>query len=148
CDELAKERHALKFGFDVCQNRLFNIAAFESEGTFTFHNLQDYLNNSAVFFVQTQQTASLDGRPTQQVYFAQDDFRLKPNLTFNLGVRYEFSKVPFGAFGATDPQSLAALVPGPVKTDKNNWAPVIGFAYSPQFEQGVLGKLFGNGKSS
>ena len=143
-----KERHALKFGFDVRHIRLFNIAAFDSKGTFTFNNLQDYLNNSAVSFVQAQQTASFDARQTQQFYFAQDDFRLKPNLTFNLGVRYEFSKVPFGAFGATDPQSLAALVPGPVKTDKNNWAPVIGFAYSPQFEQGVLGKLFGNGKSS
>jgi hypothetical protein len=143
-----KNRHALKFGFDIRHIRLFNIAAFDSKGTFTFNNLQDYLNNSAVSFVQALQTASFDARQTQQFYFAQDDFRVKPNLTFNLGVRYEFSKVPFGAFGATDPESLAALVPGPVKTDKNNWAPVIGFAYSPQFNHGFLGKLFGDGKSS
>jgi len=143
-----KNRHAVKFGFDIRHIRLLNIAAFDSKGTFTFNNLESYLNNSAVSFVQALQTATFNARQTQQFYFAQDDFRLKSNLTFNLGVRYEFSKVPFGAFGATDPQSLAALVPGPVKSDKNNWAPVIGFAYSPQFEQGVLGKLFGNGKSS
>jgi len=143
-----KSRHAMKFGFDIRHIRLFNIAAFDSKGTFTFNNLQDYLNNSAVSFVQAQQTASFDARQTQQFYFAQDDFHIKPNLTFNLGARYEFSKVPFGAFGATDAESLAALAPGPVRKDKNNWAPVVGFAYSPRFEEGVLGKLFGNGKSS
>lgn len=143
-----KNRHSLKFGLDIRHIRLFNIAAFDSKGTFTFNNLEAFMNNNAITFVQALQTASFDARQTQQFYFAQDDFRVKPNLTFNLGVRYEFSKVPFGAFGATDVQSLGALVPGPIKTDKNNWAPVVGFAYSPQFDQGVLGKLFGDGKSS
>lgn len=143
-----KNRHSLKFGLDIRHIRLFNLAAFDSKGTFTFNNLEAFLNNNAVTFVQALQTASFDARQTQQFYFAQDDFRIKPNLTVNLGVRYEFSKVPFGAFGATDAESLAALVPGPVKTDKNNWAPVIGFAYSPQVDSGFLGKLFGGGKSS
>lgn len=143
-----KNQHALKFGLDIRHIRLFNIAAFDSKGTFTFNNLQDYLNNTAVSFVQALQTASFDARQTQQFYFAQDDFHIKPNLTLNLGVRYEFSKIPFGAFGATDAESLAALVPGPVKKDKNNWAPVIGFAYSPQVEHGLLGKVIGNGKTS
>ncbi|HEY7182111.1 MAG TPA: hypothetical protein VIC84_11860, partial [Blastocatellia bacterium] len=55
---------------------------------------------------------------------------------------------PFGFFGATDPQSLAALVPGPVKKDTNNLAPAFGFAYSPRGETGLLGKLFGDGKTS
>ncbi|MCI0525155.1 MAG: hypothetical protein L0Y75_07820, partial [Acidobacteria bacterium] len=143
-----KSRHALKFGLDVRHIRLFNIAAFNSKGTFTFNNLQDYMNNMAVTFVQALQTASFDARQTQQFYFAHDDFRIKPNLTVNLGVRYEYSNVPFGAFGATDAESLAALVPGPVAADNDNWAPVIGFAYSPQVEGGLLGKLFGDGKTS
>src|SRR5262249_42274324 len=143
-----KARHSLKFGFDVRRIELFNLAAFDSKGTFTFNNLQDFLNNNAVTFVQALQTATFDAHQTQQFYFAQDDFHVRPNLTINLGVRYEFSKVPFGAFGATDAESLAALVPGPVKKDKNNWAPVIGFAYSPQAEHGLLGKVFGDGKTS
>ena len=37
---------------------------------------------------------------------------------------------------------------GPVKRDTNNWAPRVGFAYSPQFESGLLGTLFGDGKSA
>src|SRR5262245_18823305 len=143
-----KGRHAMKFGADIRRIQLFNIAAFDSKGTFTFNNLQDYLNNSAVSFVQALQTANFDARQTQQFYFAQDDFRLTPNLTLNLGIRYELSGVPFGFFGATDQQSLGALVPGPVKKDTNNWAPAFGFAYSPKVEGGFFGKLFGDGKTS
>jgi hypothetical protein len=143
-----KGRHSMKFGADIRRIQLFNIAAFDSKGTFTFNNLQDYVNNSAVTFAQALQTATFDARQTQQFYFAQDDFRVTPNLTLNLGIRYELSGVPFGFFGATDPQSLGSLVPGPVKKDTNNFAPAFGFAYSPRVEDGFFGKLFGGGKTS
>jgi carboxypeptidase family protein len=145
---LQKGSHSIKFGADIRRIQLFNLAAFDSKGTFTFNNLEDYLNNVASTFQQALQTATFDARQTQQFYFAQDDFRVTPNLTLNLGVRYELSGVPFGFFGATDPQSLGALVPGPVKKDTNNWAPAIGFAYSPRGEGGIFGKLFGDGKTS
>ena len=41
--------------------------------------------------------------------------------------------------GATDPQSLSALVPGPAKADTNNWAPRAGFAWSPNSSNAFLG---------
>jgi hypothetical protein len=69
----------------------------------------------------------------------QDDFRVTADLTVNFGLRYEVSDVPLGMFGATDEQSLAALVPGPVKKDTNNWAPRAGFAYSPRSNNWFLG---------
>jgi hypothetical protein len=71
--------------------------------------------------------------------FVQDDFRVTPDLTLNLGLRYEFSTIPLDYFGATDAQSLAALVPGPVKQDKNNIAPRVGFAWAPGRGSGWLG---------
>lgn len=141
-------RHSLKFGTDIRRIQLFNEAAFDSKGTFIFNNLQDFINNSAFTFAQALQAATFDARQTQQFYFAQDDFRVNSSLTLNLGLRYEYSTVPFGFFGATDAQSLAAGVPGPTRPDRNNFAPAFGFAYSPHPEEGSLArKLFGDGTS-
>lgn len=140
--------HSIKFGADIRKLKLFNLAAFDSKGTFTFANLQDYINNRATTFAQALNTATFDARQTQQFYFAQDDWRVTPNLTLNLGLRYETANAPFGFFGATDAQSLAALVPGPTRRDNNNFAPAFGFAYSPRPENGFMKAIFGDGLSS
>ena len=142
---LQQGRHTFRFGADVRRIQLFNLAAFDSKGTFSFSSFQDLLNNNALFFQQALQTATFDAHQTQQSYFAQDDIRVNQSLTLNLGIRYEYSSVPLGFFGATDPQSLAALVPGPVRPDKNNWAPGVGFAFSPHVKSGLLNKIFGDG---
>ncbi len=134
-----KDRHTLKFGADIRYNKLNNTAAFDSKGTFTFSNLQDYMNNVASVFQQALQTASFVAKQWQTFFFVGDDFRVTPELTLNLGVRYELSTVPLGMFGATDPDSLGARVPGPVKQDKNNWAPRVGFAWSPRSRSPILG---------
>lgn len=149
-DTLSWQRgdHSFKFGADIRKLKLFNIAAFDSKGTFGFTNLQNYVNNFASTFQQALQTASFDARQTQQFYFVQDDWRVTPNLTVNLGLRYETSNNPFGFFGATDAQSLAALVPGPTERDNNNFAPAFGFAYSPRPEGGIARTIFGEGLSS
>jgi hypothetical protein len=140
---LMRNRHTFKFGADIRYNRLDNISAFNSKGTFTFNSLQDYMNNVANRFQLAQQTSSFEATQWQTFFFVQDDFRVRPDLVLNLGLRYELSTVPLGFFGATDPQSLGALVPPPVKKDTNNWAPRVGFAWSPRSE----GKLLGDGKT-
>jgi len=140
--------HGLKMGGDIRKLKLFNLAAFDSKGTFTFSNLQAYTNNRATTFAQALNTSTFDARQLQQFYFAQDDWRVTPNLTLNLGLRYETANAPFGFFGATDAQSLAALVPGPTKRDNNNFAPAFGFAYSPRPENGFMKAIFGDGLSS
>jgi outer membrane receptor protein involved in Fe transport len=132
-------RHSVKFGADVRLNDVTNDAAFDSKGTFTFDNLQAYMNNNASRVAQALQTASFQVQQWQSFFFAQDDFRLTSELTLNLGLRYEWSDVPLGMFGATDPQVKAAMVPGPAQVDTNNWAPRVGFAYSPNTGNPFLG---------
>ena len=138
-------RHSFKFGFDYRHIRLANIAAFNSKGVFNYNNLTDYLNNFTFTYTQALQTASFNARQNQQFYFVQDDFRVTPTFTLNMGVRYETANAPFGFFGATDAESLGALVPGPVRRDNNNVAPGVGFAWSPRPANGMLKKLLGEG---
>jgi outer membrane receptor protein involved in Fe transport len=132
-------KHSMKFGADIRLNDVFNKAAFNSKGAFVFNNLQDYLNNNAFSVTTALQTANFNVDQWQNYFFVQDDFRVTSDLTLNLGLRYETSDVPLGMFGATDPQVLAAGVPGPVKRDTNNWAPRVGFAWSPRSQNAFIG---------
>jgi len=145
---LTTGRHSFKFGADVRRNKLFNRASFDSKGTWTFNNFADFLNNSATLLRQAVNEATFDARQWNSAFFFQDDLKANRDLTFNLGIRYEYSTVPFGFFGATDPAVRAGGVPGPARPDKNNWAPRFGFAYSPSAPNGLLGSLFGKGKTS
>ncbi|MCA1635567.1 MAG: carboxypeptidase regulatory-like domain-containing protein [Acidobacteria bacterium] len=139
-------RNSLKFGADIRHIHLFNQAAFNTKGTFAFSNLAAFVNNVGTSFEQALQVSSFDARQYQQSYFVQDDIRLTPNFTLNLGLRYETANNPFGFFGATDAQSLGALVPGPAKRDNNNFAPAIGFNYSPRRTgDGFFDRLVGDG---
>lgn len=138
-------KHTFKFGADMRRNILDNFSGFDIKGTFAFSSLQDYLNNNAATFTQAFSAADFTAKQLQQFYFVQDDWRLTRSLTLNLGFRYETAGVPLGFFGTTDPAQNAALVPTPVKRDNNNFAPIFGFAYSPHFEGGVMGALFGDG---
>ncbi len=102
--------------------------------------------------------------------FAQDTWRIRQNLTLNFGLRWEFNQVPYEKDGMLsnlidqDPSGPTPTGGFAFKTvgknsdnpdiglwdkDWNNFAPRFGFAYSPAFDSGFLGKLFGGpGKSS
>ena len=138
-----KGKHTLKVGADVRYNKVKNESAFDSKGTFTFNNLQDYMNNTAFQLSQQIVSASWEAKQWQTYFFAQDDFRVTPDLTLNLGLRYELSQVPFGMFGRPEPEIQAALIPGPAQKDTNNWAPRVGFNWSPRSDN----KLLGDGKT-
>jgi hypothetical protein len=85
--------------------------------------------------------------------YVQDSWQIRRNLTMNYGIRYDIedgafkggtiqdSRVPGGCLQAN------GLIPA-CSSDKNNWQPRVGLAYSPQFERGIAHFLFGGpGKS-
>jgi len=141
-------KHSFKFGLDQARTHLSNNSASNSKGTWLFPNLQDFLNNQASQLTQlVSAPAVFSFTQLKQAYFFQDDIKVSRSFTANLGMRYETTSVPLGYFGATDPTVLAMNVPGPAKRDTNNWAPRVGFAYSPTSSDGFLGTILGGNKS-
>ncbi|HEX8248036.1 MAG TPA: TonB-dependent receptor, partial [Pyrinomonadaceae bacterium] len=71
-------------------------------------------------------------------FFIQDDFRITPRLTVNLGLRYEYQQLPDPVLPNTNANS-GTIIPNDLRTvneatstlpdDKNNFGPRFGFAY-------------------
>lgn len=142
-------KHSLRFGLDLARTRLDSNMAPNSKGTWTFPTLESFMNSQPTALVQLPVANSVYSfHQLRQAYFVQDDIKLRPNFTLNAGLRYETASVPLGWFGATSQAEIDALVAAPGKRDKNNWGPRVGFAHSPNYSSGLLGKLFGSGLSS
>jgi len=168
-------RHTLKFGADF---RYFQInirvgcnpnGSMGFPGTQTGNDFADYLIGvlEPYSFLQCNPPA-LDTRGKFMSAYAQDSFKVKPNFTLNYGLRYEFSppwfdtqgrieQIVWGQQSSIYPDAPTGwLFPGdpgvpntlaPPRYD--NFAPRLGFAYSPGFNDGIAAKIFGGpGKTS
>jgi hypothetical protein len=84
----------------------------------------------------------MDQGQDMQFYFIQDDYRINPKLTANVGVRYEYATPPVeknDLFSNFDPQTGTMIFAKDgsiseralIHPDRNNVAPRVGFAYTP-----------------
>ena len=137
-------RHTIKFGADFLRDRILNFFPGNFSGSYTFTSLEDFgrsLNGlglpvgSASFLLQAFGGAGTTGPRTtpdmlQSGMFVQDDWRATSRLTLNLGLRYDIQT--YHQPSVTNPTALTARInTGRINTDGNNFAPRIGFAYSP-----------------
>lgn len=142
-----RNKHTLKFGFDAerIQSNQFTQGA-SPNGFYTFGSLANFLQDIPTTF-QTLLGTSHTPRDLRQSLFAgyvQDDYKIKPRLTLNLGLRYEMATVPTETadrlstlvnFTDTTPHLGSPYFSNPTL---RNFAPRVGFAWDP----------FGGGKTS
>ncbi|PYT20431.1 MAG: hypothetical protein DMG58_34070 [Acidobacteria bacterium] len=167
--------HTLKFGgeFRYLQINERNVCApngdFSFDGSVTGVDFADYLVGAPAYGGFNQCSMQfLDSRTRYGGAYGQDSWKVKPNLTLNLGLRWEVSmpwydtqgKIETIVPGLQSTQFPTApkgwVVPGDpgipptlAHTHYNNFAPRVGLAYSPGFNDGVLKKIFGGpGKTS
>lgn len=143
-------RHFFKFGTDVRRQRLDDVADNFSRG---FYNLSAtcngvnygtsynaFLNGCVSNYQKGYGPFFLENRIRESNFYAEDNWKLRPNLTLNLGARYEYVSVPEEARGRIDYG---------FGDDRDNVEPRVGFAWSPGVEGGFFGRLFGGpGQSS
>ena len=158
-DNLSKQwgRHALKMGFQLIDDNTPLGFLPNVNGVYTFSNFQQYLNDTPSSFsgaagIPTEKPHELD-----QAYYIQDDFRVRSNLTLNLGLRYEYSGQPINLLNqetvARESSASSAIwntalpladrtYPS-LPTPSKNFAPRIGLAWTPEKRDGILAKLLG-----
>ena len=186
-----KGNHTLKFGLEARRQRFDQFYYFDVNGDFTFSGIgqndigtgdgdnyaQFLLGLSDTYLQGSGQSEAV--RSTSIYPFAQDSWKIKPNLTLNYGFRWELNTPPTDVSGHVEtfrpgqnstiyPCSPATtadfpadcptglVVPGDpgvpaglTSTYYKSFAPRVGLAYSPNFDSGLLGKVFGNnGKTS
>jgi hypothetical protein len=173
--------HTIKFGGGYVRFKVKQLPDLVANGTFSFfgsgtqstgNGFADFLLGLPDFYSQQSSPAFYESASTGGL-FAQDSWRIRPNLTVNYGLRWDYitpwseehaqttTFVP-GVQSTIFPGApLGYLVPGDLLPDGSripsaiaptpldNFSPRLGIAYSPGWSKGVLGRLAGGpGKTS
>jgi hypothetical protein len=137
-------KHTIKAGYAAVDVIMAGFFVQRVRGDYDYASLEEYLldhvPSGSSFGTPNsgeRSAGSASGTPfghVEHAFFVNDDFRIRPNLTLNLGVRYEYDTIPVGS--RYQANSAIADVPGVInfrspKSNPNEWSPRFGFAYSP-----------------
>ena len=132
-----KGNHSIKFGGEVLRNDSTNDVTSHAKGPVVFSNLTNYFEGVLKTAQITAGDTTRNLSDTGFAAFIQDDWRVKPRLTINAGLRYEITTVMkdsndlLGNFipGQGMVQTGVAGFGSVYNGDHNNFAPRLGFAY-------------------
>jgi hypothetical protein len=145
--------HSFKFGGDFRQIISPQTFTQRARGDYDYSESQYYFYDVRPDFTAQRSVGDVVYYGTQKLLYAfvQDDWRVRPNFTLNVGVNYSYQEPPKG----TQLQALNAIasVPGLIDfhepvAQKWNFGPKIGFAWSPDYTSGLLGSVLGSGGKS
>jgi hypothetical protein len=131
-----KGAHTLKLGVDF--RKYISPQGFtqRSRGDYQWSTMEGFLRdlNPDGAAERTTGNAIYYGDQTEFGTYINDDWKVKPNLTLNLGLRYERTTVPFGE--RAQPLNAISNVPGLItfgetKAQNRNFMPRVGVAWSP-----------------
>src|SRR5581483_5908987 len=129
-------KHSFKFGGEF--RRFYNNNFAQTVGSFGFLNLTDFLNGQANAFTVTLGNQSSSITQGALGFFVQDGYKAKPNLTFELGLRYDWLMSPgerYNRFAVFDPatNSLNRVGAGIGEIYRSNHPiqPRVGFVWDP-----------------
>jgi hypothetical protein len=160
--------HTLKLGGELRYNEVNANADVQSNGLFAFFGSETGFDFADFLIGAPSQFEQGNAQPFYMrnrygALFLEDSWRVRPNLTFNYGLRWDV-EMPFyekfnqiqtlvaGEQSLVYPGAPTGLVfpgdPGISRslgsTRWNNFSPRLGVAYSPAGHGGILGKLLGN----
>ncbi len=146
-------RHTFKAGGEWDHQFSPNHFLPNNNGTYSFSSLTNVIRNRPTNVSLADGTFGLNFTENDIAFYAQDDWKVKDNLTLNIGMRWEWNQQAInllhnlttaretgpGAFwGAALP--LASKTVPQVPQDYNNFAPNFGFAWTPHIWQGIFGQ--------
>lgn len=140
--------HLIKFGFDFNHVHDSEINLFEGFGAYSYNSRVDYISDFVANAVQSATpfctstganpapiacysgfaqgfgTPGFNFSTNDLAFFAQDDWRIRPRLTLNLGLRYETELMP-------SPQIPNSTLPATsvFPSDRSDFGPRLGFAW-------------------
>jgi hypothetical protein len=142
--------HSWAFGGEFRQEQDNNDLLGGARPLYTFGGLFNFANGTPLFY-QIDADPRTGGPPDTRRqfrnhtlgFFAQDDWKFKPNLTINLGLRWEYfsplteadGKLSNLALGTGAAGLTGARIVRPDQLyppDRNNFGPRVGFAWSPK----------------
>jgi outer membrane receptor protein involved in Fe transport len=141
-------RHTVRAGADIGRRIEKDLNGLNVHGTLTFAaggtgatQIGNFLLNQlgpSGSATKVFGSPRVDPHSWRSGIFGQDDVKLTPDLTANLGIRWDYFTVPDNSlpYPAIDPTSAASLY-GPINTrylvadNRHSFAPRIGFAYTP-----------------
>ncbi len=138
---IVRGRHTIKMGIGVERHRLNNSSEGIAAGTLTYSSPQNFINNVLDDYSFVGQLTLGGNRRTYYMPYVQDTYKVRPNLTLNLGLRYEYYTVLHEVRDriAVVKVSCGGFCPkgtplySPVPTD---FAPRLGLAWTPAGDAG------------